>query len=114
AATFILLATRAWAGHVENASLRHLVRLSGLVALVFLPLFAALLPSEFVVRAGTPEIVGAPASPGASISIVAWFLVGLAALWLAGMFALSVRGLVGAYAFRAIVRRAKLHPFPAA
>ena len=54
----MLIAAHALASFSPRASLRHLVRLGGLAALLLLPL-AAFLPSVFVLQAGAP-VAAAP------------------------------------------------------
>jgi beta-lactamase regulating signal transducer with metallopeptidase domain len=110
ATTLILGVAHGVAARVRHAGLRHLVRLGGLVALLLLPLFAAVFPSEFVLPATSPPtIVAAAAAPHAST--LEWALFALACLWLVGTLALFVRGISGAFALRALVRHSKPHGF---
>ncbi|HXS06505.1 MAG TPA: M56 family metallopeptidase [Rhizomicrobium sp.] len=111
AATLILSVTHVAARQVKIASLRHLVRLGGMVALLLLPLFTAFFPSQFVLRMAPPVAVPGASSPPISTHAIGWLLPGMAALWLVGALALLARGLVGAYALKALSRRRQSHPF---
>ncbi|HXS06246.1 MAG TPA: M56 family metallopeptidase [Rhizomicrobium sp.] len=114
AATLIPWMTNALAARAKQAGSRHLVRLSGLAVLLLLPLFAALVPSEFVLHAAEPAAVSTAVSPPASTPILGLLLTGLAVLWFAGVFALLARGLVGGLALRALFRHGECHSFDAA
>ena len=114
AATIAALATRILAARVRQASLRHLVRLGGLAALLLLPLFAALCPSELVLHAPAPAVGPASPSPQMASELYGWLLTGLAALWMAGTLALLLRGFAGALALHALFRRGEPHAFAAA
>jgi beta-lactamase regulating signal transducer with metallopeptidase domain len=114
AATIAPLATRILAARVRQASLRHLVRLGGLAALLLLPLFAMLLPSELVLHAPAPAVGPASPSPQMASELYGWLLTGLAALWMAGTLVLLLRGFAGALALRALFRRGESHAFDAA
>ena len=114
AATLIPGVTGALAARAGQAGLRHLVRLGGLAALLLLPLFAALFPSEFVLHAAAPASASAAGPAPASAHILGSLLIGLAALWLAGTLALLVRGLAGSLALRSLFRRGESSPFDTA
>ncbi len=110
AATIILFAAHALASFSPRASLRHLVRLGGLAALLLLPL-AAFLPSVFVLQAGAPVAANANAAPDHAAHALAWVLIGVAALWAAGTLALLARGIAGAWALAMLHRRSRVHGF---
>jgi beta-lactamase regulating signal transducer with metallopeptidase domain len=111
AATVILLVTHILAALTSRASQRHLVRLSGLLALILLPL-AALLPSAIVLPAAPPSAV--MVRPDASPHVMAWLVIAIALLWAAGCVALLARGFAGAVALAALRRRSQPHDFDAA
>ncbi len=114
AATIILFAAHALASFSPRASLRHLVRLGGLAALLLLPL-AAFLPSVFVLHSDAPvaATVNANAAPDHATHILAWMLIGVAALWAAGTLALLARGIAGAWTLAMLRRRSRPHGFDA-
>lgn len=123
----VMLALAWEASHLvpNRASLRHLVWVSAFLALLLLPVLALLVPAQihFTVTSSPslpvasiaqdadigPDIASMPA-PSFHIDIVAIALATIG-LWLAGVFAIVLRGLVAMFGLHALRRGSRAHIF---
>jgi beta-lactamase regulating signal transducer with metallopeptidase domain len=111
----------AWlASNRETASQRHLVWLGAFGALIALPAFALIVPSQLRLSLPVPVIpvtqgfdasVASLAEPSGFSIDASTIALALIALWLAGVCAIAARGLIAAFALRRLRRGSVAHKF---